>query len=115
MYLLQCRQEAKLELEDGSERRSQSPTAYTPEASTATHTPTGASGLHACIKSEEKPLIAFPVDLNVNKRIYIFEGDICALRTDCIMCFTTDGFTGSDEFSRRLLSSKLKENAFKWL
>lgn len=78
-----------------------SPANKTPEGSTATHTPTN---YRAAVTNNlaEDPL-PFRANSDVNKHLYLFEGDICSLRTDCVMCFTTDGFNGSDELASRLL------------
>lgn len=82
----------------------ESPANRTPDGSTATTTPTNCRGADAG-KLAEDPL-PFRVNSDVNKRLYLFEGDICSLRTDCIMCFTTDGFSGSDELAGRLLARR---------
>lgn len=80
----------------------ESPANHTPDGSTATNTPTNCRRADAR-KHAEDPL-PFRVNSDVNKRLYLFEGDICSLRTDCIMCFTTEGFSGSDELAGRLLA-----------
>ncbi|CDJ42115.1 Appr-1-p processing enzyme family domain-containing protein, putative [Eimeria tenella] len=90
-------QESKLAYDDLD-----SPTHLTPDLSTATHTPTNYR-----VPESKKPAddpLPFRVNSDVNKHLFIYEGDICSLRTDCLMCFTADGFSGSDELSARLLS-----------
>ena len=87
-----------------------SPANETPEASTATHTPTNhiaANAKASAVKSSTEDPLPFRVNFDLNKHLFLFEGDICSLRTDCLMCFTTDGFSGADELASRLLSSEL--------
>ncbi|KAL8448389.1 hypothetical protein Emag_003940 [Eimeria magna] len=79
-----------------------SPADQTPEGSTATHTPTHSKA--AAAESPEIASLPFRLNTDVNRHLYLFEGDICSLRTDCLMCFTTDGFSGSDELAGRLLA-----------
>lgn len=77
--------------------------AGTPEGSTATQTPTnfsaGVKEVHCCGCG----LQPFRRNADLNTRLYLYEGDICSVRTDCIMCFTTDGFASSDGLAARLL------------
>ena len=103
-HLVAYREECKLACEDFG-----SPVDGTPEGSTAAQTPTTSS------RAQDAPTHggnAFPfrVNSNVNRRLYVFDGDICTLRTDCIMCFTTDGLSGSDELASRLLARKAINN-----
>lgn len=103
---LRCREESKLAC-GGLD----SPVDDTPVGSTAAPTPTNCRSGEANVAAEDP--LPFHVNSNVNKRLYLFEGDICSLRTDCLMCFTTDGFSGSDELAARLLSRK-QQSYFLW-
>lgn len=90
------------ELEDqGTTRRAQDASA----GSTATHSPANSRGSGG-VASEGVDAFPFKVDSAINKRIFVYNGDILALRTDCVMCFTADGFCGSEGLAGRLLSSK---------
>ncbi|XP_022590325.2 protein GDAP2 homolog [Cyclospora cayetanensis] len=80
--------------------------AVTPEGSTTTHTPTNQNPF-SNIKVPAKPAqssLPFRVDAQLNRRLFLYDGDICSLGTDCLMCFTTDGFSSSDGLAARLLA-----------
>lgn len=77
--------------------------------STAAHSPANSKGSGGLL-SEDVDVFPFKVDSGINQRMFVYDGDILALRTDCIMCFTVDGFCGSEGLAGRLLSSKLSES-----
>lgn len=103
LLVMECREESKLSC---ANMGSPANISNTPEGSTATQTPTNYNKAAEEADIQKDPL-PFRINSDVNKRLYIFEGDICALKTDCLMCFTTDGLSGSDELAARLLACGL--------
>ncbi|PHJ19857.1 macro domain-containing protein, partial [Cystoisospora suis] len=48
------------------------------------------------------PSSPFPVDVDLNHKLYVFRGDPCCLKVDALVCFTNENFSSADDLGRRL-------------